>query len=226
MDCEPTAWRKERRQTTTSFNTELVVVWIGSGSGAGSEEVGWHFLCMLPLGCSMIRKGRQGVQAASGQLGCLAAWPYNSLLVGCLARWMTAEQETQKHATINGPNINSPIHCIIPKVWINSLGKVSIGGLDRLWDRGLIQTLHFEPQPCVYTSESFRFNHLPETLALSAKIETNMFCSANYLKHHKDFSSLRSLEAIEHQSYFIPVWWFWHCSNRPAFLTQLCFSCF
>ena len=179
------------------------------------------------------------------RLGCatVAAW-----LLDCLASWLSAAWKLGSVALqqfvgwllgtvndcragnpktcINGPNINSPIHCIIPKVWINSLGKVWIGGLDRLWDRGLIQTLHFEPQPCVYTSESFRFNHLLETLALSAKIETNMFCSASYLKHHKDFSSLRLLEAMEHQSYFIPVWCFWHCSNRPTFLTQLCFSCF
>ena len=49
------------------------------------------FLCMLKLRCSVTRKGRQGGQAASGQLGCLArqlgcatvaAW-----LLDCLAAW-------------------------------------------------------------------------------------------------------------------------------------------
>ena len=28
--------------------------------------------------------------------------------------------------------------------------EVWIGGLDRVWERGLIQTLHFEPQPYIY----------------------------------------------------------------------------
>ena len=175
MDCEPGVWRKERNQTITSFNTKLVVVWIGAGCGLDRVWIGLDpgldrpgsgptCLCMLQLGCSMTRKGRQGVQAASVQLGCLAGWPcnlqlcqlgsltawmrnscslaaglldclaawlYNSLSVGCLAGWITAEQETQKHATITGPNINSPIHYIIPKVWIKSFRMVWIGGLDQ-----------------------------------------------------------------------------------------------
>ena len=39
-----------------------------------------YFLCMLKLRCSVTRKGRQGGQAASGQLGflSLAAWMCNS----------------------------------------------------------------------------------------------------------------------------------------------------
>ena len=194
MDCEPRVWRKERNQTITSFNTELVVVWIGAGCGLDRVWIGLDpgldrpgsgptCLCMLQLGCASSKctawlLGRlalqlatvsawqfdsldaQQLQLGAGLLDCLAAWLYNSLLLGCLAGWITAEQETQKHATITGPNINSPIHYIIPKVWIKGLdqilsngldrrsgSEVWIGGLDRVWDRGLIQTLHFEPQP-------------------------------------------------------------------------------
>ena len=88
MDCEPRVWRKERNQTITSSNTELVVVWIGAGCGLDRVWIGLDpgldrprsgptCLCMLQLGCSMTRKGRQGVQAASVQLGCLAGWPCN-----------------------------------------------------------------------------------------------------------------------------------------------------
>ena len=106
MDCEPTAWRKERNQTITSFNRELVVVWTGCGVdrvwiGLDRPRSGSTFLCLLQLGCSMARKGRSGVHAASGQLGCLAAsvsaWQLDSLdaqqlQLGC---W-TAEQRSFK----------------------------------------------------------------------------------------------------------------------------------
>ena len=49
------------------------------------------FLCMLKLRCSVTRKGRQGGQAASGQLGCLA-WQLGcatvaAWLLDCLAAW-------------------------------------------------------------------------------------------------------------------------------------------
>ena len=52
-------------------------VWVGLDPGLDRPRSGPTCLCMLQLGCSMTRKGRQGVQAASVQLGCLAAWPYN-----------------------------------------------------------------------------------------------------------------------------------------------------
>ena len=97
MDCEPRVWRKERNQAITSFNTELVVVWIGAGCGLDRVWIGLDpgldrpgsgptCLCMLQLGCSMTRKGRQGVQAASVQLGrpalqlaTVSAWQFDSL---------------------------------------------------------------------------------------------------------------------------------------------------
>ena len=103
MDCEPRLWSKERNQTITSFNTELDVVWVGTGCGCGLDRVwigldpgldrprrGLTCLCMLQLGCSMTRKGWQGVQAASVQLGCLAGWPYNlqQCQLGSLTAWM------------------------------------------------------------------------------------------------------------------------------------------
>ena len=104
MDCETTAWRKERNQTITSFNRELVVVWIGAGCGVDRVWIGLDrprsgptFLCMLRLGCSTARKARHGVQAASGQLGCLAAsvsaWQFDSLdaqqfQLGCWTAWL------------------------------------------------------------------------------------------------------------------------------------------
>ena len=93
----------ERNQTITSFNTELDVVWVGAGCGCGLDRVwigldpgldrprsGLTCLCMLQLGCSMTRKGRQGVQAASVQLGCSAGWPYNlqQCQLGSLTAWM------------------------------------------------------------------------------------------------------------------------------------------
>ena len=191
MDCEPRVWRKERNQTTTSFNTELVLVWIGASCGLDRVWIGLDpgldrprsgptCLCMLQLGCSLTRKDgkvrRQQVYSLAAwqagliqlttvsawqfdsldaqqlQLGCwtagllssvalrqsaawkldsLAAWLYNSLLLGCLAGWITAEQETQKHATISGPDINSPINSIIPKVWIKGLDRILSKGLDQ-----------------------------------------------------------------------------------------------
>ena len=33
--------------------------------------------------------------------------------------------------------------------------EVWIGGLDRVWERGLIQTLHFEPQPYIQNYRSY-----------------------------------------------------------------------
>ena len=60
------------------------MVWVGAGCGCGLDRVwigldpgldrprsGLTCLCMLQLGRSMTRKGRQGVQAASVQLGFL-----------------------------------------------------------------------------------------------------------------------------------------------------------
>ena len=95
--------RKETKQSqvlTRSWmwsGSELVVVvvWIGSGSvwirvWIGPEVDSHVCVYMLQLGCSMTRKGRQGVQAASVQLGCLAGWPYNlqQCQLGSLTAWM------------------------------------------------------------------------------------------------------------------------------------------
>ena len=71
------------------------MVWIGAGCGVDRVWIGLDrprrgptFLCMLQL---MARKGRQGVQAASGQLGCLAAsvsaWQFDSLDAQQLGCW-------------------------------------------------------------------------------------------------------------------------------------------
>ena len=72
----------------------VVVVWIGLDPsldpGLDRPKSGLTCLCMLQLGCSMTRKGRQGVQAASVQLGRLAGWPYNlqQCQLDSLTAWM------------------------------------------------------------------------------------------------------------------------------------------
>ena len=197
MDCEPRVWRKERNQTITSFNTELVVVWIGAGCGLDRVWIGLDpgldlprsgptCVCMLQLGCSMTRKGRQGVQAASVQLGCLPGWPCNlqqcqlcSLTAwmrnSCsLAAWQLGSVALQQFVAwllgrVNNCRAGNPKTCShhwtkhqLTNTLYHSKGldqrsgsnpfersgsEVWIGGLDRVWDRGLIQTLRFEPQP-------------------------------------------------------------------------------
>ena len=52
-------------------------VWIGLDPGLDRPRSRPIYLCILQLGWNMTRKGSQGVQAASVQLGCLAGWPYN-----------------------------------------------------------------------------------------------------------------------------------------------------
>ena len=62
-------------------------VWIGLDPGLDRPRSGPTCLCMLQLGWSMTRKGPQGVQAASVQLGCrlalqlttVSAWQFDSL---------------------------------------------------------------------------------------------------------------------------------------------------
>ena len=130
-------------------------VWIGLDPGLDRPRprIGPTFLCMLHLGCSVTRKRTtrwagskwtawlldslaawlsNTCSLAAWQLDCLAAQLYNKCsltawklgsvalqqFVACLAGWITED-------------INSPIYSIIPKVWINSLGKVWIGGLDQ-----------------------------------------------------------------------------------------------
>ena len=60
---------------------------------------------------------------------------------------------------------------------------VWIRGLDRLWDRGLIQTLHFEPQPYRHWDVEFTPmlpRHMsmigPSTAALSSLLPSSIFC--------------------------------------------------
>ena len=65
-------------------------VWIGLDPGLDRPRSGPTCLCMLQLACSITRKGPQGVQAASVQLGCLAGWLYNlqQCQLGSLTAWM------------------------------------------------------------------------------------------------------------------------------------------
>ena len=129
----------------------------------------------------MTRKGRQGAQAASGQIGCLAAWPCNlqqcelgsltawmlkQLQLGCwtawllstwlydkcsleawqrgfttvccLAAWKGEYLQSRKPKNMQPSLDQTPTRPYIisfqrsgSKVWINSLGKVWIGGLDQ-----------------------------------------------------------------------------------------------
>ena len=58
-------------------------VWIG----LDRPRIGPTFLCMLQLGCSVTKQGGQGGQAASGQLGCFPAWPYNSVSLAVWQLW-------------------------------------------------------------------------------------------------------------------------------------------
>ena len=61
-------------------------VWIGLDPGLDRPRprIGPTFLCMLHRGCSVTRKGRQGEQAASGQLGSL---DLQQLQLDCLTAW-------------------------------------------------------------------------------------------------------------------------------------------
>ena len=65
-------------------------VWIGLDPGLDRPRSGPTCLCVLQLGCSMTRKGPQGAQAASVQLGCLAGWLYNlqQCQLSSLTAWM------------------------------------------------------------------------------------------------------------------------------------------
>ena len=58
-------------------------VWIGLDPGLDRPRSGPTCLCTLQLGCRITRKGRQGVQAASVQLGCL-----QQCQLGSLTDWM------------------------------------------------------------------------------------------------------------------------------------------
>ena len=60
-----------------------------SGSGSGSAQK-WTHMFVYVAAWMQQRKGRQGVQAASVQLGCLAGWPYNlqQCQLDSLTAWM------------------------------------------------------------------------------------------------------------------------------------------
>ena len=123
MDRESTAWRKEGNRTITSFNTEihgagcgLDRVWIGLDPGLDRPRprIGPTFCVCCTLGAVWQEKDDKVSSLTAWKLGSVALQQF----VACLAGWITAD-------------INSPIYSIIPKVWINSLGKVWIGGLDQ-----------------------------------------------------------------------------------------------
>ena len=160
--------RKESKQSQvlTRRHTGLVVVWIGLDPGLDRPRprIGPTFLCMLHLGCSVTRKGRQGEQAASGQLGCLTAWMCNSCSLTAWQRGLATHAAWQRGFTtvcrllgrVNNCRHQLAHICYHSKGLDQRSGStplersgsgVWIRGLDRLWDRGLIQTLHFEPQP-------------------------------------------------------------------------------
>ncbi len=159
MDRDSTAWRKEGNQTFTSFNTEIhgagcgldrvwIRVWIGLRLEL--DPLFWSFLCMLHLGCSVTRKGRQGVQ-----LDCLKAWQRGFTTVCCLHGRVNNCRHQLAHIFYHSKGLDqrsgsTPVERSGSGVWIR--------GLDRLWDRGLIQTLHFEPQP--YHHIPFKFGHV------------------------------------------------------------------
>ena len=101
-----------------------------------ARQLGW--LTVWPYnGCSLTAWQRGWTTSAAWLLDILAAWLYNSLLLGFLAGWRTAEQETKKHEpSLNQTSTRPYIKSFQRsgwKVWINSLGKVWIRGLDRLW---------------------------------------------------------------------------------------------
>ena len=159
--------RKETKFLTRRY-MELVVVWIGSGSvwirvwiGLGLELNQLSCVC-----CSLDAVWQEKdnkVKAASGHLGCLAAWPCNSVSLvarqlGCLrivalnwkqfVAWLLGRVNNCRHQLahkqyhskgLDQRSGSTPLERSGSGVWIR--------GLDRLWDRGLIQTLHFEPQP-------------------------------------------------------------------------------
>ena len=113
MDCEPRVWRKERNQTITSFNTELVVVWIGagcgldpgldrSGSGSGSAQKWTHM--RVYVAAWMQHDKKRTTRCASSkctawllarlalQLATVSALQFDSLdaqqlQLGCLTAW-------------------------------------------------------------------------------------------------------------------------------------------
>ena len=158
MDCEPTAWRKERNQTITSLNRELVVVWIGAwlwcGSGLDRPRSGPTFCACCSLDAVRQEKDdkvcRQQVDSLAAwqpqcQLGSLTAWTRNSsslaagLLSSVALRQVSLEAWQRGFTTVcclavgrvENWSINSQIHDIIPKVWINGLDQLPWKGLDR-----------------------------------------------------------------------------------------------
>ena len=155
--------------------SELLVVWIGVDPCLDRLRSGPQCLCML-YSLDGPWKGKEGVQAASVQLGCFAAlklatvwaWQFDSLeeqqlQIGCwtaslydkwsleiwhlgsvalqqfvLPAWngeLLQTTKPKKHATITGPHINSPIHYIVPKVWIYSFRKAWIVLRTKAWAR-------------------------------------------------------------------------------------------
>ena len=161
--------KKEGNQTITSINTEihgagcgLDRVWIGLDPGLDRPRprIGPAFLCMLHLGCSVTRKGRQGEQAASGQLGsldvqqlqldCLTAWQRGlaTRQLGCLTAWLlssAALQQVQLDTLKAWQRGFTTVCCLLGRVNtadINSpiysiIPKVWIKGLDQLPWKGL-----------------------------------------------------------------------------------------
>ena len=103
--------------------------WKGKGSCAGSKCTAW--LLRRRTTCNRVRLAVSqpgGATIAAWLLHCFAlqqvqlrnltAWQrgFTTICLGRLEWRIAAGHQTQKHATITGPHINSPIQYIVPKI--------------------------------------------------------------------------------------------------------------
>ena len=131
------------------------------GEQAASGQLGSLDVQQLQLDC--LTAWQRGL--ATRQLGCLTAWLLSSAAlqqvqldtlkawqrgfttVCCLLGRVNNCRHQLAHIFYHSKGLDqrsgsTPLERSGSGVWIR--------GLDRLWDRGLIQTLHFEPQPHWY----------------------------------------------------------------------------
>ena len=103
------------------------------------------------------------------QLGCWTSWLLGSVALQQFVAWLlgrvnncrAGNPKIWNHHWTKHQLTNTLYHSkgldqrsgSNPFEWSGS--EVWIGGLDRVWDRGLIQTLHFEPQPTILRTMSW-----------------------------------------------------------------------